>query len=355
MQKRCLNCLSSLREREAQKAADAATTNVPDPAPAKDVAASSNNGPPARKSKQPAKQGSITDTFKPKRGRKPKRRKPNVPDGKQAKKAKKAKTAKAARRGAAAIGSAGRGAAARRGAASTDIVVTDGAAAGGAAGTYVAGTDIAGTDVAATDIAGTDISGTDVSATNVVATDATAIGAAARAAAAGSAAARSAGVRSVAGTDAATGAAASDECGAAGSPSKRGGYTNWKSPENFSALKEALENHRLPQVGRKDSIFLSKLVPDSTLRSALKRVGYKPITLDNVFPLKKNALLSNQQVEFLQDVIVKRDQTNNGIDRKECIEIIAELGRVGKTKTAENHLDYLIREGRLVRQGVQKC
>ena len=61
----------------------------------------------------------------------------------------------------------------------------------------------------------------------------------------------------------------------------------------------------------------------------------------------KYALLSNDGVEVLQDIIRKRDQTNNGVSRAEAITIIVDLGQAKSMKTAENHLDYLIRTRKL--------
>ena len=58
------------------------------------------------------------------------------------------------------------------------------------------------------------------------------------------------------------------------------------------------------------------------------------------------SLTSAADREFLQSVIISRDQRNAGMTRKELIAIIAELGGV-KSKRAENHLDYLIRSKKL--------
>eukprot|EP00957_Ditylum_brightwellii_P099413 7572867-Ditylum_brightwellii.AAC.1 len=81
--------------------------------------------------------------------------------------------------------------------------------------------------------------------------------------------------------------------------------------------------------------------------SAKKRVKGKEITHENVFPLKKKALLSCNQVAFLQDVIRYRDNNNNGMTRKDVITTIAEIGRVKLMEQANNHLNYLIRRSRL--------
>ena len=72
-------------------------------------------------------------------------------------------------------------------------------------------------------------------------------------------------------------------------------------------------------------------VPRQTIFNVLRRIGRKPITYENVFPDKKRALLSNSQVKYVEDIIIKRDTANLG---KSFVQ-------------AENQLDYLIRAKRL--------
>ena len=56
--------------------------------------------------------------------------------------------------------------------------------------------------------------------------------------------------------------------------------------------------------------------------NVLRRIGRKPITYDNVFPEKKISLLSNSQVKYVEDIIIKRDTLKNGMSRKEVIQTI---------------------------------
>ena len=86
-------------------------------------------------------------------------------------------------------------------------------------------------------------------------------------------------------------------------------------------------------------------VPESTLHDVMKRIGDREPTLGICFPQKQTSLLSNDGIDLLQDIIRKRDQTNNGVSRAEAISIILDLGQAKSMKTAENHLDYLIRKG----------
>ena len=80
-------------------------------------------------------------------------------------------------------------------------------------------------------------------------------------------------------------------------------------------------------------------VPKQTVFNILRRIGRKPITYDNVFPEKKRSLLSNSQVKYVEDIIIKIDTENLGMSRKEVIQVISELGQSKSFVQAENHLD----------------
>ena len=59
------------------------------------------------------------------------------------------------------------------------------------------------------------------------------------------------------------------------------------------------------------------------------------------------ALLSNLQVNYVEDIITKIDTANLGMSRKEVIQVISELGQSKLFVQADNHLEYLIRAKRL--------
>ena len=81
--------------------------------------------------------------------------------------------------------------------------------------------------------------------------------------------------------------------------------------------------------------------------NCLKRIGYKPITYKNAFPLRNWEFLSGGRVNYIQDIVVSRDTAKNRMGRKEAIHIITDIGQVGSYLQAENNFDYLIWEGRL--------
>ena len=63
-------------------------------------------------------------------------------------------------------------------------------------------------------------------------------------------------------------------------------------------------------------------VPKQTVFNVLKKIDRKPITYENSLPMKKRKLLSESQVKYLEDIIVKRDTANFGISSKEVIKVI---------------------------------
>ena len=60
--------------------------------------------------------------------------------------------------------------------------------------------------------------------------------------------------------------------------------------------------------------------------------------------MNKRELLSEIQVNYVDDVIVKRDIENLWMSRKEVLQVISELGQEILFVKEENQLDYLIRE-----------
>ena len=63
-------------------------------------------------------------------------------------------------------------------------------------------------------------------------------------------------------------------------------------------------------------------VPKQTVSNVLQLIVRKPITYDNDFPMKKRELISEIQVNYVEDIIVKRYRANLGMSRKEVIQVI---------------------------------
>ena len=68
-------------------------------------------------------------------------------------------------------------------------------------------------------------------------------------------------------------------------------------------------------------------VPKQKIFNVLQRIVRKPLTYENDFPMKKRALLLENQVKYVEDIIVKIDTEKLGMSKKEVIQIISELGQ----------------------------
>lgn len=71
------------------------------------------------------------------------------------------------------------------------------------------------------------------------------------------------------------------------------------------------------------------------------------MTVDDIFStVKNNSLTSEADQCFIEGIVRFRDKNNNGMGRKEIVTVIMKLSECSNYKTAENHLDYLIRSNR---------
>ena len=84
-------------------------------------------------------------------------------------------------------------------------------------------------------------------------------------------------------------------------------------------------------------------VPKQTILNVLQRIGRKRITYENAFPRNNRAFLSEIQIKYVADIIVKRELENLGTQRKEVIQVISDLSQAKYFAQAKNHLEYLIR------------
>ena len=82
-------------------------------------------------------------------------------------------------------------------------------------------------------------------------------------------------------------------------------------------------------------------VSKQTVFNVLQRIGRKLITYENALPMNKRALLSENQLNYVEDIIVKKDTANLGMSRKEVIQVISELIQSKFFVQEENNLDSL--------------
>ena len=102
--------------------------------------------------------------------------------------------------------------------------------------------------------------------------------------------------------------------------------TQWWSQANWPRLKQALVKSRYPSLRRQCDVACLELgidrVPRQIVFNVLQRIGGKPITYENVSLDKKRALLSNPQVKYVEDIIIKIDTADLGMSRKEVIQVM---------------------------------
>jgi len=98
------------------------------------------------------------------------------------------------------------------------------------------------------------------------------------------------------------------------------------------------------------------LVPPQTLRNNAKRftqlakehrIPLCELTRELVYPVTFGGLLMEEQVRQLNDIIIHRDEANNGMGRAEIILLVQEFAQLADVKKAENHYDYLIKNKHL--------
>ena len=68
-------------------------------------------------------------------------------------------------------------------------------------------------------------------------------------------------------------------------------------------------------------------VPKQAVLNVLQRIFMKPITYENALPVKNKVFLSENQINSVEDIIVKRDTANLGMSRKEVIQVISEISQ----------------------------
>ena len=76
----------------------------------------------------------------------------------------------------------------------------------------------------------------------------------------------------------------------------------------------------------------------------LQRIGSRTIKLENSSPPGKQALMFQNQLKYIEYIILTRDTANLGMSRREVIQKISEIGQASSYYQAENKLDYLIQK-----------
>ena len=63
--------------------------------------------------------------------------------------------------------------------------------------------------------------------------------------------------------------------------------------------------------------------------------------------MRKRTLIPQNQVKYVEDIIVTRETENLGMSRKDTIQVISDIGQENSYVQSDNHLNYLIPEKQL--------
>ena len=153
-------------------------------------------------------------------------------------------------------------------------------------------------------------------------------------------------------------------------PKRKKTKINWKEGINKEAMDIALQSmlmqgNAVKAIAAAQEKYPVVIIPRQTLDSKFAKLKEAMSTVDECNELddldmfdrhksaamkKKsnntNSLTTAEDRQFLQSLVLARDNRNCGVSRKEIVSIIAEIKSVGYT-TAENHYDYLIRSKQL--------
>ena len=96
----------------------------------------------------------------------------------------------------------------------------------------------------------------------------------------------------------------------------------WWKEDNWTTLKKYLERRRNPAVnGVCDEDNLTRM----EVNNSLHRIGSRPIKFENVLPPEKQALISKNQVKYVEGIIVTRDTAKLGMSRQAVIQTTSEI------------------------------
>ena len=138
-------------------------------------------------------------------------------------------------------------------------------------------------------------------------------------------------------------------------------YINWLLPDNFVVLKAVVQSYLTAGDTNKESLLITANISLQTLDRYAKQfqsvlanneclASFENITAQMLLStrkLSKRSLLSVEDIAFLKDIIIHRDEANNGMGRKEAIKLIGETSQCSNWITCTNHWNNLVRSGKL--------
>ena len=135
---------------------------------------------------------------------------------------------------------------------------------------------------------------------------------------------------------------------------------DWSTSTNFPKLKAAADACMNGDT-KLETMLNFVAIPTRTLERAVSKmrkiiseddVSFEDITTDmtcpnNVTPLRTKSLIGETDLKFLQEIIISRDEANNGLGRKEVITLIGDMAQCPNHSTCQNHWNYLVRSGKM--------
>ena len=130
---------------------------------------------------------------------------------------------------------------------------------------------------------------------------------------------------------------------------------DWSTLSNFPKLKAAAGAYIAGDHNQETLLSSNVTVPQRTVKRAVAKmkkiiedgIEFEQITREMMYPPIKHTtkLLEEKDLKFLQEIIVARDDANNGMGRKEVITLIGDLVQCPDRIRCKNHWDYLVRHG----------
>jgi len=126
---------------------------------------------------------------------------------------------------------------------------------------------------------------------------------------------------------------------------QRGSYREYP-PHVLEEVVQAKVEGRLPDFEDVTDDAIASTIPESTVRRYVANAKNEMEPMPHATHTS-GSLLGAEDLQVLKDCLKSRDLQNKGMSRKETISTIAFMAQSNNLKKCEDHLDYLIRAGKL--------
>jgi hypothetical protein len=136
---------------------------------------------------------------------------------------------------------------------------------------------------------------------------------------------------------------------------------DWSTSTNFPKLKAAADAYMNGDT-KLETMRNFVSIPTRTIERAVSKmrkiiseddVSFEDITTEMIYPYtpvqrgQRKSLIGDNDLKFLQEIIISRDDANNGLGRSEVISLIGEMAQCPNKITCQNHWNYLVRSGKM--------